>query len=124
MQRILTNITAVLELLNDEDIFLKHFEQLTAFRLINETSVSREAETLFLDKISGKYGIDQVSRLKRMFVDIDLSEVMLYRMLIWENSNVECIESEDEEQKTTDFIDTMIYADNSEVGFDRDRFKL
>ena len=94
MQRILTNITAVLELLNDEDIFLKHYEQLTAFRLINETSVSREAETLVLDKISGKYGLDQVSRLKQMFVDIDLSEEMLYRMLVWEKEESKCPEGE------------------------------
>ena len=70
------------EMLENEDHFLRQYEQLTAMRLINETSVSREAEEVMVERLVSKYGREQVNRLKQMFVDIDLSETMLSRMLI------------------------------------------
>ena len=67
----------LVEMLEDKDHFVRHYEQLTSMRLINETSVSREAEEAMVEHLVCKYGREQVNRLKQMFVDIDLSETML-----------------------------------------------
>ena len=60
----LLSLTQLVELIDDKDHFLKQYEKLTAFRLINETCVSREAEEIMLAMIVDWYGMDQVSRLK------------------------------------------------------------
>ena len=82
IQAKLADVMKLVEMLENEDHFLRQYEQLTAMRLINETSVSREAEEVMVERLVSKYGRDQLSRLKQMFVDIDLSETMLSRMLI------------------------------------------
>ena len=66
--------------LQDKDFFLRKYEKLTSWRLLNETSVSREAEEQMVEKIEISQGIEQVIRLKQMFSDIDLSEIFLKEM--------------------------------------------
>ena len=59
---------------------MRQYEKLSAFRLINEVSVSREAEETMLDMLKRKYGVEQVARLKQMLLDVDLSEQLIYEM--------------------------------------------
>ena len=47
------------------------------FRLINETSVSRYLEETLLTKFQQYSGLDNISRLKNMFIDVDTSSQML-----------------------------------------------
>ena len=37
---------------------MRQYEKLTAFRLINEVSVSKEAEETMLDMLKRKYGVE------------------------------------------------------------------
>ena len=42
----------------EKDVFLRQFEKLTAMRLINETSVSKDAEELMLDSLKSNVGLE------------------------------------------------------------------
>ena len=48
----------------EKDVFLRQFEKLTAMRLINETSVSKDAEELMLDTLKSNVGVEQCKRLR------------------------------------------------------------
>lgn len=69
----LDQVMSLLLMINERDLFLRHHERMTMYRLLNETSLSREAEEYFIEKIRESQGLEQVTRLKKMLTDIDLS---------------------------------------------------
>ena len=82
MTKKLKAIFDLYQLIHDKDIFLREYETLTAYRLINETSSNRQAEELFLVELSQEGGFDNLKRVKQMFVDIDNSERLLGEMVL------------------------------------------
>ncbi len=42
----------------EKDVFLRQFEKLTAMRLINETSASKEAEELLMEGLKKHAGVE------------------------------------------------------------------
>ena len=67
--------------LHDKDIFVRHYEKLTAMRLVNETSASYEAETKMIEILSKSYGLEEMRRLKQMFTDITESDEIMRSMM-------------------------------------------
>lgn len=69
---------------------------MTILRLLNETSVSREAEEYFIEQIRVSQGFEQVTKLKKMFTDIDISSETMKEMLAKEKAEREALEENDE----------------------------
>lgn len=97
-----SSVMGLVDLLDDQDHFLRLYEKLAGLRLINETSYSREVEEHVIEKLVTKYGREQLTRLKQMFVDIDLSEGLLSKMLT-ESRQTSLMFQIQEEQKRTSF---------------------
>mmetsp|Transcript_40890 Transcript_40890/g.53572 ORF Transcript_40890/g.53572 Transcript_40890/m.53572 type:complete len:117 (+) Transcript_40890:387-737(+) len=66
-------LTTIFEILPDKDVILRDYERLTMFRLINETSASQEIEEKLLLALAKITGLDNISRLKQIFVDMETS---------------------------------------------------
>ena len=47
----LDEVMSLLRMIYERDLFLRQHEKLTMHRLLNETSLSREAEEYFIEKI-------------------------------------------------------------------------
>ena len=57
-------VSRMIKWCHEKDVFLRQFEKLTAMRLINETSVSKDAEELMLDSLKSNVGVKQCKRLR------------------------------------------------------------
>jgi len=60
--------------LHGRDIFIKSYTQHLSSRLLNKTSLSKEAEELMLQKLKVECGHNTVNKLASMFNDIALSK--------------------------------------------------
>ena len=67
-------VVLFLDLIDDKDTFLKLYEKLAGLRLMNDTSASRELEEGLLAKLCVQDSFETISKIKQMFVDIDLSD--------------------------------------------------
>jgi hypothetical protein len=58
---------------DDKDVFRKFYSNLLTKRLLHRTSVSEDAEKSMIAKLKEVCGHDYVSKLQRMFTDVELS---------------------------------------------------
>jgi len=55
-------------------VFIKHYSKKLSTRLLNKTSISREAEEIMLNKLKVECGLNTVNKMSQMFTDIQLSK--------------------------------------------------
>lgn len=67
------SMVGLLTHLKDKDVFLDYYRRCLAKRLLQGTSVSNDAEEIFLSKITLEVGLHAVHKLKNMFTDMHLS---------------------------------------------------
>jgi len=60
--------------LHGRDIFIKQYTKFLSQRLLNKTSISREAEEIMLQKLKVECGLNTVNKMSQMFTDIQLSK--------------------------------------------------
>ena len=60
--------------LHGRDVFIKNYEKFLSMRLLNKTSISREAEEIILNKLKVECGLNTVNKMSQMFTDIQLSK--------------------------------------------------
>lgn len=60
--------------LHGRDVFLKQYTKYLSQRLLNKTSISREAEEVMLNKLKIECGMNTVNKMSQMFTDIQLSK--------------------------------------------------
>lgn len=60
--------------LHGRDLFIKKYSQFLSQRLLNKTSISREAEEIMLQKLKVECGLNTVNKMSQMFTDIKLSK--------------------------------------------------
>lgn len=60
--------------LHGRDVFIKHYTKFLSLRLLNKTSISREAEEMMLQKLKVECGLNTVNKMSQMFTDIQLSK--------------------------------------------------
>jgi len=60
--------------LHGRDVFIKYYSKRLATRLLNKTSISREAEEAMLNKLKVECGLNTVNKMSQMFTDIQLSK--------------------------------------------------
>lgn len=56
--------------LHGRDIFIKQYTKFLSNRLLNKTSISREAEESMLNKLKVECGLNTVNKMSQMFTDI------------------------------------------------------
>ena len=66
-------VISVVVCLADRDVFITHYTHLLSYRLLNEKSVSDEAEQIMIKKLALECGHSMVRRIISMFQDINLS---------------------------------------------------
>eukprot|EP01119_Soliformovum_irregulare_P012630 TRINITY_DN3292_c1_g1_i4.p1 TRINITY_DN3292_c1_g1~~TRINITY_DN3292_c1_g1_i4.p1 ORF type:complete len:651 (-),score=202.85 TRINITY_DN3292_c1_g1_i4:48-1769(-) len=64
----------VFKYVDDKDVFQKFYAKMLARRLIHNTSVSDDAESVMLGGLKQACGFEYTSKLQRMFTDITLSK--------------------------------------------------
>lgn len=69
----LTAAISIVVCLSDRDVFITHYTHLLSLRLLNDKSVSDEAEQIMIKKLSLECGHSMVRRIISMFQDIHLS---------------------------------------------------
>jgi hypothetical protein len=69
----LRSVILVFKYIDEKDIFQKFYAKLLARRLINETSVSEDAEKFMLTGLKEACGFEYIIKLQRMFTDIQTS---------------------------------------------------
>uniref|UniRef100_A0A914CJC0 Cullin family profile domain-containing protein n=1 Tax=Acrobeloides nanus TaxID=290746 RepID=A0A914CJC0_9BILA len=72
LEDLLNQVMDVFEYIEDKDVFINYYSKLLAKRLINELSVSDEAESNMIGKLQQMCGY--TSNLQRMFTDAGLSK--------------------------------------------------
>jgi hypothetical protein len=77
----LLSVILVFKYIDDKDIFQKFYAKLLARRLINETSVSDDAEKFMLTGLKEACGFEYIIKLQRMFTDIQTSTEVNERFL-------------------------------------------
>jgi hypothetical protein len=60
-------------LLNERDVFIRDYTKLLGDRLLNKTFLSRDLEAQMLEKLKIECGAATISKLSKMFTDVDLS---------------------------------------------------
>lgn len=60
--------------LHGRDVFIKQYTKFLSIRLLNKTSISREAEESMLNKLKVECGLNTVNKMSQMFTDIQLSK--------------------------------------------------
>lgn len=60
--------------LHGRDVFIKYYTEYLSRRLLNKTSVSKEAEEMMLQKFKVECGLNVVNKMSTMFKDMDLSK--------------------------------------------------
>lgn len=60
--------------LHGRDVFINKYQGFLSTRLLNKTSISREAEEVMLNKLKIECGINTVNKMSQMFTDIELSK--------------------------------------------------
>lgn len=60
--------------LHGRDVFIKQYTKFLSDRLLNKTSISREAEESMLNKLKVECGLNTVNKMSQMFTDIQLSK--------------------------------------------------
>lgn len=73
----LSDIVALFCCLHGRDIFIKSYTKKLAERLLNKTLLSQEAEELMLQKLKVECGVNTVSKISKMFADIELSKGLM-----------------------------------------------
>lgn len=63
--------------LHGRDIFIKAYTKHLSSRLLNKTSVSKDAEELMLAKLKVECGHNTVNKLSQMFTDMTLSKGLM-----------------------------------------------
>jgi len=71
--RKLSSIVSVFCLCHSRDIFMKEYGILIGERLLNRTFLAKELEARMLDKLKIECGVGPISKMTKMFTDIDLS---------------------------------------------------
>lgn len=56
--------------LHGRDVFIKQYTKFLSNRLLNKTSISREAEESMLNKLKVECGLNTVNKMSQMFTDI------------------------------------------------------
>eukprot|EP00040_Diaphanoeca_grandis_P022173 m.118672 g.118672 ORF g.118672 m.118672 type:complete len:741 (-) comp28685_c2_seq2:105-2327(-) len=69
----LTVLISIFKFIEDKDVFQKMYSKLLAKRLINNTSISDDAEASMISKLKQCCGYEYTSKLQTMFTDIKLS---------------------------------------------------
>lgn len=70
---LLDQLIVVFKYIDNKDAFQTYYGRLLAKRLINQASISDDAETLMLTKLKEVCGAEYISKLQRMFQDITVS---------------------------------------------------
>ena len=76
LEIILKNAAHIFRYLEDADVFMKFYQSKFAFRLVNGSSVSEEAELSMISKLLEEKGYEYTSKLKKMWGDIGVSKEM------------------------------------------------
>lgn len=70
---LLNEVISVFKFIDDKDVFQTFYSRLLAKRLINQISISDEAESLMISKLREICGAEYTTKLQRMFQDIHIS---------------------------------------------------
>jgi cullin 3 len=63
--------------LYDRDVFIKYYTRYLAKRLLDETSISNEAEQRMISKLKEECGLNMIRNIASMYQDKDLSESLM-----------------------------------------------
>ncbi|KAJ1960780.1 ubiquitin ligase (cullin) of SCF [Dipsacomyces acuminosporus] len=81
LETLLSRVICVFRYIKDSDVFQKFYSRFLARRLVNEQSVSIDAEESMISKLKEISGVEFTSKLTRMFTDMtisnDLSEAFM-----------------------------------------------
>jgi len=69
----LCDLVAIFKYVDDKDVFQKFYAKMLARRLINNNSISEEAEVSMIGKLKDMCGYEYTSKLQRMFNDVRIS---------------------------------------------------
>lgn len=72
-EELLNDIMYFVTCINQKDVFLTHYSKLLANRLLNSTSLSKEAEGSLISKLTVECGFNNVNKLQKMVEDINSS---------------------------------------------------
>lgn len=72
----LSGVMSIFQYVDDKDVFEKAYSRTLARRLVNNTSVSTDAETNMVSKLKEICGSDYTNKLQRMFQDMIVSGEM------------------------------------------------
>lgn len=72
----LSGVMSIFQYVDDKDVFEKAYSRTLAKRLVNNTSVSTDAETNMVSKLKEICGSDYTNKLQRMFQDMIVSNEM------------------------------------------------
>lgn len=70
----LGQVMIVFTYIEDKDVFQKFYSKALARRLVQQTSVSEDAESTMITKLKTTCGFEYTSKLQRMFLDINVSK--------------------------------------------------
>eukprot|EP01116_Phalansterium_solitarium_P018270 TRINITY_DN4793_c0_g1_i1.p1 TRINITY_DN4793_c0_g1~~TRINITY_DN4793_c0_g1_i1.p1 ORF type:complete len:826 (+),score=399.02 TRINITY_DN4793_c0_g1_i1:355-2832(+) len=79
----LAQLVQLFKYLDDKDVFQKFYTKLLARRLIQETSVSDDAERTVLSSLRVQAGYEFVAKLQRMFTDVQLATEINDKFFDW-----------------------------------------
>jgi cullin 1 len=70
----LNEVMVVFKYVEDKDVFQKFYAKMLAKRLVQQSSVSDDAEATMISKLKQMCGFEYTSKLQRMFQDVGLSK--------------------------------------------------
>ncbi|XP_062519444.1 cullin-1-like [Corticium candelabrum] len=70
----LNQVMIVFKYIDDKDVFQKFYAKMLAKRLVQQSSVSDDAEATMISKLKQMCGFEYTSKLQRMFQDVGLSK--------------------------------------------------
>jgi cullin 1 len=72
----LTATMLIFKYISDKDVFLRHYTKNLARRLVQQTSVSDDAEHSMIEKLKNTCGYEYIVKLQRMYTDVALSKTL------------------------------------------------
>ncbi|KAK9767992.1 hypothetical protein K7432_001722 [Basidiobolus ranarum] len=73
IERCLSRVIVLFKYIDDKDVYQKFYSRSLAKRLIYNTSISDEAESLMITRLKDICGVEYTSKLQRMFTDMAIS---------------------------------------------------
>ncbi|KAH9287335.1 Cullin-1 [Echinococcus granulosus] len=83
LEKTLNYVMDVFKYVEDKDVFQKFYSNMLARRLVNNQSISEDAEAQMISLLKNACGVEYTSKLQRMFQDVSSSRELNARFIEW-----------------------------------------